>query len=59
MPLRAALSQMTAELGVAAKSFDMCIPPHFALIIRAFATIEGVALRFDPKFAIIQVCHWP
>ena len=34
----------------------MIIPPYFALILRAFSTIEGIALKVDPDYAIVQEC---
>ena len=32
------------------------MPSYFALILRAFSVIEGIALRVDPKYAIVQEC---
>lgn len=32
------------------------VPPYFALILRAFSVIEGIALRVDPDYAIVQEC---
>lgn len=31
------------------------IPSYFALILRAFSVIEGIALRVDPQYSIVQV----
>lgn len=31
------------------------IPSYFALILRAFSVIEGIALRVDPDYSIVQV----
>ena len=32
------------------------IPSYFALILRAFSVIEGIALRVDPQYSIVQEC---
>ena len=32
------------------------IPSYFALILRAFSVIEGIALRVDPGYSIVQEC---
>ena len=32
------------------------IPSYFALILRAFSVIEGIALRVDPSYSIVQEC---
>ena len=32
------------------------IPSYFALILRAFSVIEGIALRADPSYSIVQEC---
>jgi aarF domain-containing kinase len=32
------------------------IPPYFALIVRTFSVIEGIALTADPDYAIIPHC---
>lgn len=34
----------------------MQIPSYFALILRAFSVIEGIALRVDPQYSIVQEC---
>ena len=36
------------------KKYPFQIPSYFALILRAFSVIEGIALRSDPKYAIVQ-----
>jgi aarF domain-containing kinase len=32
------------------------VPPYFALILRCFSVIEGIALRVDPQYAIVSEC---
>jgi aarF domain-containing kinase len=44
-----------AELEALGRDYPFSIPPFFALILRAFSVIEGIALRVDPDYAIVQV----
>lgn len=48
--------QVTAELDELAVRFPFQIPSYFALILRAFSVIEGIALRVDPSYAIVKEC---
>lgn len=43
------------ELEALGRDYPFSIPPFFALILRAFSVIEGIALRVDPDYAIVQV----
>ena len=36
-------------------SYQLCIPPYFTNVLRAFGTIEGIALKVDPGYSIVQV----
>jgi predicted unusual protein kinase regulating ubiquinone biosynthesis (AarF/ABC1/UbiB family) len=45
-----------AELETLGKVYPFSIPPFFALILRAFSVIEGIALTVDPDYSIVQVC---
>jgi aarF domain-containing kinase len=45
-----------AELETLGKTYPFSIPPFFALILRAFSVIEGIALTVDPDYSIVQVC---
>ena len=36
---------------------DPRYPPYFALLGRAFVTLEGIALQGDPDYAIIQAAY--
>ena len=38
------------------KNYMMVIPPYFALIVRTFSVIEGIALTADPTYAIVPRC---
>jgi len=44
-----------AELEDLGSSYPFSIPPFFALILRAFSVIEGIALAVDPDYSIVQV----
>lgn len=35
------------------KRFPFQVPSYFALILRAFSVIEGIALRADPQYSIV------
>jgi aarF domain-containing kinase len=48
-----------AELDSLGRTFPYFqVPPYFALILRCFSVIEGIALRVDPDYAIVKEC-WP
>ena len=49
---------LSADLAEITFAFPFRIPPYFALVIRAIAVLEGIALVGDPKFAIIDEA-WP
>ena len=38
------------------RKYPFQIPSYFALILRAFSVIEGIALRVDPTYAIVPEC---
>jgi len=38
------------------KNYMIVIPPYFALIVRTFSVIEGIALTADPTYAIVPRC---
>jgi hypothetical protein len=44
-----------AELESLGKTYPFSIPSFFALILRAFSVIEGIALTVDPDYSIVQV----
>ena len=49
------LVAVMAELETLGKVYPFSIPPFFALILRAFSVIEGIALTVDPDYSIVQV----
>lgn len=50
------IAGMAGQLHGVAMDFKLCIPPYFALVLRAFCVIEGIALTVDAKYAIVQEC---
>jgi aarF domain-containing kinase len=37
-------------------NYQLCIPPYFTNIMRSFSTIEGIALKVDPSYSMVQEC---
>jgi len=50
------IGKVLAQLEDLSKEYKFEIPPYFALILRAFSVIEGIALRVDPDYAIVTEC---
>lgn len=48
--------QVIVEMEELTEKYPFQIPSYFALILRAFSVIEGIALRVDPDYAIVQEC---
>lgn len=46
--------EVSADLAEITFDYDFRLPPYFALIIRAIAVLEGIALVGNPSFAIID-----
>lgn len=38
-----------SEIDKLAERYPFRVPPYFALILRCFSVIEGIALRVDPQ----------
>ena len=49
-------AQVIVELEEMTRRFPFQVPSYFALILRAFSVIEGIALRADPTYSIVQEC---
>ena len=49
-------ASLCMQLQGVAMSYQLCIPPYFTNVLRAFGTIEGIALKVDPSYSIVQVC---
>jgi aarF domain-containing kinase len=39
-----------------AMSYQLCIPPYFTNVLRAFGTLEGIVLKVDPDYSIVHEC---
>ncbi|KAG1657378.1 hypothetical protein FOA52_007577 [Chlamydomonas sp. UWO 241] len=50
------IDKVTYNLTELGKTYPFRIPPFFALILRAFSVIEGIALGVDPDYAIVGEC---
>ncbi len=50
------IKAISAELEDLTSKYPFQIPAYFALILRAFSTIEGIALRADPTYSIVGEC---
>ncbi|KAG2445378.1 hypothetical protein HYH02_008842, partial [Chlamydomonas schloesseri] len=50
------IDKVMSDLEALGESYPITIPPFFALILRAFSVIEGIALRVDPDYAIVGEC---
>ncbi|KAG2502091.1 hypothetical protein HYH03_000583 [Edaphochlamys debaryana] len=50
------IDKVMADLEALGDKYPIQIPAFFALILRAFSVIEGIALRVDPDYAIVAEC---
>ncbi|KAJ9519495.1 hypothetical protein QJQ45_000680 [Haematococcus lacustris] len=50
------IDKVVGELEALGKLYPIQVPPFFALIVRAFSVIEGIALGVDPDYAIVMEC---
>merc|ERR1719311_1955009 len=48
---------MTQDALTVLNEVPFSVPPYFALLGRAFVTLEGIALQGDPDYAIIQAAY--
>ncbi|KAL4458199.1 hypothetical protein ABPG75_013064 [Micractinium tetrahymenae] len=69
-PLGAILTQLSAgggarkvnvavvmeEIERMTARYEFRVPPYFALILRTFSVIEGIALQADPDYSIVKEC---
>jgi len=49
--------ELAADLAEITFKFPFRIPPYFALIIRAIGVLEGIALKGNPQFAIVDEAY--
>lgn len=50
------IDKVTYDLEELGKQYPFQVPSFFALILRSFSVIEGIALQVDPNYAIVQEC---
>ncbi|KAF5831971.1 hypothetical protein DUNSADRAFT_12335 [Dunaliella salina] len=50
------IDKVVDDLEQLGRKYPLEIPPFFALILRAFSVIEGIALGVDPDYAIVKEC---
>lgn len=51
------VEQIIADLMGLAKDYAIVIPPYFATILRAFSILEGIGLKSNPNYVIIDECY--
>uniref|UniRef100_A0A7S0IVG7 Protein kinase domain-containing protein n=1 Tax=Calcidiscus leptoporus TaxID=127549 RepID=A0A7S0IVG7_9EUKA len=49
--------ELAADLADITFKFPFRIPPYFALVIRAISVLEGIALKGNPQFAIVDEAY--
>lgn len=49
-------TSLAFQLQGVSMNYQLCIPPYFTNVLRAFSTIEGIALKADPNYAIVNEC---
>merc|ERR1711920_1194798 len=49
--------ELAADLAEITFEYPFRIPPYFALIIRAISVLEGIALKGNPQFAIVDEAY--
>lgn len=50
-------NDLAADLAEITFEYPFRIPPYFALVIRAIGVLEGIALKGDPDFAIVDEAY--
>ncbi|KAI5067323.1 hypothetical protein GOP47_0017851 [Adiantum capillus-veneris] len=51
------IQQIIADLAQMASQYSIVIPPYFAMILRAFSILEGIGLKNNPNYVIIDECY--
>ncbi|MCO5553207.1 hypothetical protein L7F22_006728 [Adiantum nelumboides] len=51
------IEQIIADLAQMATKYSIVIPPYFAMILRAFSILEGIGLKNNPNYIIIDECY--
>lgn len=50
------IAGLSLQLESVAREYRMVIPPYFALVLRTFSVIEGIAMRHNPEYNIVSAC---
>ena len=50
------VGELSNKLEALSKEYPLQLPPYFVLILRAFATLEGLGLSVDENYAIVDQC---
>jgi len=53
---RISISTLMSEMEGLAASYPLRVPGYFALVLRAFGVLEGIALKADPEYSIVGEC---
>lgn len=48
--------ELLNEFESLSSEYAIVLPPWFALVLRAFSTIEGLGLRCDPEYQLVDEC---
>jgi aarF domain-containing kinase len=50
------IGSLSLQLEGVARQYKMVVPPYFALVLRAFSVIEGIAMQHNPDYRIVSSC---
>ena len=53
---RVDIDAVLSELSHVSANYPFRIPPYFFILLRAFSVIEGIGIRADPSFSIVDEC---
>lgn len=50
------MGSLSLQLEGVARRYKMVVPPYFALVLRAFSVIEGIAMQHNGNYRIVGSC---
>lgn len=50
------MGSLSLQLEGVARQYKMVVPPYFALVLRAFSVIEGIAMQHNGNYRIVGSC---
>lgn len=53
---RISITTLMTEMEGLAANYPLRVPGYFALVLRAFGVLEGIALKADPDYSIVGEC---